>query len=412
MKVTALLGAGAFLDVDGKSTPYLTQKVVEKKTEIKNIHFDKPSPEPFLSNVADKLNEYWEPDKCNFEDIYHTLEMLFSYRYYLGKGKPFMPPLGAFIDRHKYFFNYEYLKQSLIDVIKVIGDNVEEYDRKFQSDCSHKWFADFWRIATLKREWIIGTLNYDNCIEKSIKEFEDGFNETEIETGGYYLSPEGKTQTFECYKYNPMKIRESKLSKIMHLHGSILYGYPIKKIGQYLERDNNDLFKFGSHCEAKSSWDRIPYMQKQAQETTVAGPIITGLGKTDKLLCYPYIDYNKLFYESLLNSDRLLIAGYSFGDTYMNEMLNRFAFLRRPKRIIIITRRDEDEFDWNGGPIRKFDNMQDFINRTTKSSKPFGDKSLLPSPAVSIDGSIKLYIGGMRDAIENHGSEILEFLTS
>ena len=60
MKVTALLGAGAFLDVDGKSTPYLTQKILEKKTEIKNIHFYKSSPEPFLRNVADELNKYWE----------------------------------------------------------------------------------------------------------------------------------------------------------------------------------------------------------------------------------------------------------------------------------------------------------------------------------------------------------------
>ena len=136
MNVTALLGAGAFLGVDGKSTPFLTQKVIDLITEIKISAFCKES-EPFIKNVANKLNEYWEPDKCNFEDVYHTIEMLFSYRYYVGKGKPFMPPLGAFINRHKYFFNYDYLKQSMIDVIKVLGDQVEEYDKTFQPDGAH-----------------------------------------------------------------------------------------------------------------------------------------------------------------------------------------------------------------------------------------------------------------------------------
>lgn len=411
MNVTALLGAGAFLDVDGKSTPFLTQNVVDKITEIKANSFCKNS-EPFLKKVADELNGYWKPDKCNFEDIYHTLEMLFSYRHYVGEGKPFRPPLGAFIDRHKYFFNYDYLKQSMIDVIKVLGDHVEEYDKTFQPDGVHMWFADFWRKAALKKEWNIATLNYDTCIEKSIEEFEDGFNEAETEIGGYYLSTEGKIQTFNCYKYSPMKIRGSNKSKIMHLHGSIQYGYPIEKIGQFLERDNNDLYKFGSHCEAKNSWDRIPYMQKQAQETTVAGPIITGLGKTDKLLCYPYIDYNKLFYESLLNNDRLLIAGYSFGDVYINKALDRFAYLRRPKKIVIITKRNESEFHWNDRPIKRLDDMEMFINRATMNDEPFGAKSLASSRVESIDKSIQLYSGGMKDAIENHGDEILDFLTT
>lgn len=290
-------------------------------------------------------------------------------------------------------------------MIKVIGDQVEEYDNKFQPDGAHKWFADFWREAALYNKWNIATLNYDTCIEKSIKVFEDGYQNTQTEIGRYINHP---SEYIKCYKYSPENIRGSELTKIMHLHGSILFGYPIKKIRQFYEYDNNDLYKFESCCEAKKSWDRVPFMPKQALETTITGPIITGLGKTDKLLCYPYIDYNNLFYESLYNNNRILIAGYSFGDTYINNMLDRFAYLRRPKKVVIITQKKDDDFKWSGS----LSGIEEFICKTTNNEKPFGVESLLPPPAKSLDDSIRLYIGGMRDAIEKHGSEILDFLTS
>lgn len=57
MRITALLGAGAFLDIEGKSTPFLTQKVIEIITQIRR-GFCKPHYECFLQKVSDNLNKY------------------------------------------------------------------------------------------------------------------------------------------------------------------------------------------------------------------------------------------------------------------------------------------------------------------------------------------------------------------
>lgn len=396
MKVTALLGAGAFIDIGGKSTYELTESVIQHRLNFRDM-FNRDFNEPFLSKIADELNDFWEPEKCNFEDILDALEKLYSFRLYGRDPKYFKPSLGAFIAPRKdkrEFFNRDYLELSIRDMVTIIADSVEVYDSAFQPKNRDQWFTLFWQEAVNRCEWDIATLNYDTCIEQSLISFEDGFENT---GKGYY-------------RFNPVKLRDACLPRILHLHGCILYGYPEDYVGSFFERDHEELYKYKNYDDAKQSWNKRPISTTQSHEAAMIGPLITGLGKTDKLTVYPYVDYNHVFYESLLQNDSLFIAGYSFGDFHFNKMLERIAYLPKNKKIVIITYCDISDFSWNKkGCLKKLSRMEEFIIKNIKSDLPFKDS--LNSPLESKDGRLRLYFDGLKNALEQDGKSIIDFLT-
>ena len=108
------------------------------------------------------------------------------------------------------------------------------------------------------------------------------------------------------------------MNRILHLHGSILYGY-IRTSNLYAyDDDHEDLYRYDNFQDAKATWFGRSTNTAQSREQAIAGPIITGLRKTDKALCYPYNTYYSLFQDSIIENPRLLIAGYSFGDFHFN----------------------------------------------------------------------------------------------
>ncbi|NLE03229.1 MAG: hypothetical protein GX638_00300 [Crenarchaeota archaeon] len=54
--------------------------------------------------------------------------------------------------------------------------------------------------------------------------------------------------------------------------------------------------------------------------------------------------------------------------------------------------------------------MEEFILKAIKKDLPL--KNPLDSPAKSEDGNLRIYFGGMKDAIEGYGKNIIDFLTS
>ena len=400
MKATALLGAGACIEIGGSSTKDLTESVKSHKLIMSQAFRRDKIEEPFLLNVANELNNFWDPEKCTFEDILDALEKLYSFRLFGSDPKYFKPSLGAFIAPIKdkeYYFNREYLERSLRDLVTIIADSVEQYDNTFQPNKRDQWFSLFWRNATKSCEWNIATLNYDTCIEKSLISFEDGFEDI------------GK----DYYRFNPEKLRNTCLPRILHLHGCILYGYPENKNNDvsFFENDYEELYKFKNFIDAKESWERRPISTNQSHEVSMIGPLITGLGKTDKLIGYPYIDYNHVFYESLLANDRLLIVGYSFGDFHFIKMLERIVYLPKNKKIVIITYCDKYDFSWNKKScLKKLSRLEEFILKNLKTAPPF--KNPFDNPTESKDGNFRLYFRGLKNAIEEDGENIIDFLTS
>jgi len=172
LKVTALLGAGAVLEIGGSSTDYLTELVMKHKTVLCGTSSMGKVEELFIFNIANELNSLWKSEKCNFEDILDALEKLYSYRLYGSDPKKFKPTFGAFIaPKNEDYFNRKFLEQSIHDFITIIGDAVELYDNAFQPNIKDKWFASFWKDAAMNCKLDIATLNYDTCIEKSTNTF-------------------------------------------------------------------------------------------------------------------------------------------------------------------------------------------------------------------------------------------------
>jgi hypothetical protein len=141
-----------------------------------------------------------------------------------------------------------------------------------------------------------------------------------------------------------------------------------------------------------------------------------------------------------INKNRgLLIAGYSFGDYYINKMFYRMHQVHGDDcRVVLIdywdiakfimeyesdddakpiTDKDlsprlfEHYFDYNCGNIEAMMFVKRVVHQDSDVWRHFKNLSLT-GPMVSDNGNMMLFIGGMRKAIENHGKEIMEFLRS
>ncbi|MBE7549221.1 MAG: SIR2 family protein [Planctomycetia bacterium] len=416
MRVTAFLGAGAYLEIGGPSTKDLTDLVRKKKQQFLDPFTEQWTEVPFLENIASQLDSYFNSESCNFEDLFHVLEMMGSY--FRGRqkhiiGKQYKPPLGAFITlncskwltdkgRDEYILSVSKLITAKKDILEGVAAQIFKFMEDFDSYHKHRWFADFWNDALNKCAWDIATLNYDYSIEKSIR--------NKIIEDGYEVDGQGS------YRFNPRKLIESNSSKVLHLHGCILYGYARhRNPNKYLFEDAfEDIYKFDTYERAKETWLGRSTNNAQSQEEAIVGPIITGLRKTDKLLYYPYNTYHHALQQATMLSPRLLIAGYSFSDLHFNAILERVTRLYGEyRRVVIITYFDKDY--WHPDPMvmgwPHDYGMTKFIATVFRESAPFNSHKL-QSLLCSKDGCVKLYLCGMKKALENHGDEIIEFLTS
>ncbi|MDB5052654.1 MAG: hypothetical protein JWM44_704 [Bacilli bacterium] len=203
----------------------------------------------------------------------------------------------------------------------------------------------------------------------------------------------------------------------MHLHGSIRYGHPNLGNRFIFEDQRDDLYLFDTYQNASSTWFGRSGATAQSHDETLIGPIITGLRKTDKLLPFPYSTYYYQVQKSLMESPRLLIIGYSFGDYHINSLLERIINHHgRDRKVVVITyltyqQRDDwcpdaSAMDWIGNE------MFSFIAKAFIENNPFHGRNSYQNPLISNDQCVRVYLEGVQDAFQNHGTDILNFLTS
>ena len=174
------------------------------------------------------------------------------------------------------------------------------------------------------------------------------------------------------------------------------------------------MWKYESYEQAKLNWHGKSNTQTQSGDEIFNDPILAGLRKPDKLLIvYPYVHYFYEFQKALRQNKSLFIAGYSFGDIYINNLLSRMAELHNKKRrIVIITYYDENIRDNKNISDNENEVIGKLIGNDYKEilrKEKFSDNVL---SATDIKGKcyVKIYYNGMKDAIENHGKEIMDFL--
>lgn len=438
-RVTALIGAGAVLDFhlpEGAIVPTtanITNAVVNKDY----LDFSvgprvRPIPKTDIVKVVyEKLKDGFGQDawKVNFESIFHALESLYSYLFYWEsnhKNINMMPvdaPLLFPIPNYK----SNQVSQVMRSYLICIMDIVDSYNKVFKSgNTDSEWYRRFWSDYN---NWDVFNLNYDSTIEDSLGDYTDGYEDI---------------PKYDFKRFVPQKLIQESVTKsvVCHPHGCIMFGS-----SRYKGNDiNNDVMKYGFHDLYK--YDTYDEIRKQmiastrsnahAQdgETIWDSPIITGLRKTDKLNVFPFDYFNYYFNRVIQKNSGLLIVGYSFGDTYINEWLEHMImFHGRDKcRVVLIDYwkvrlpgKGNNKEEWayiRRDGIRAYNweykfsrPLTEFLCRITgkyENEQWIDDLCIedIKGPMYSSNGCLMLFTDGFKDAAENHKEEIYTFLNS
>lgn len=96
MRITALLGAGVTVDIGGIVSNRMTEEVVKAVQTYCDIETQCKVSRKILEEIEIFLNTYYGY-KCNFEDIFNALEIIYSLQ--LAEGNSVnKTPLGAFVN--------------------------------------------------------------------------------------------------------------------------------------------------------------------------------------------------------------------------------------------------------------------------------------------------------------------------
>lgn len=399
-RITVLLGAGSTIDIGGPSTAVITE-------QIRNLYIYRNGIEESaiktIKEVANKLEQLYGVGEFNFEDIYHVLDQIDSYgEYFSGRNttlKQFKPALTAFVkpkENERIFDGgYSLVAQKLM--IKKIKELVAKYELQLNKNenQNYSWYSRFWEKLVATNFCDITTLNYDRCIENII-EYTDGFDRPVLGVS----------------KFNPKILEKTDKSRIMHLHGSINYGYP--RDHDILEKYSyHELVKYQNYLDDRITSAMRQPKKDQTNERVEIGPLITGLNKTAKITSIPYSFYNAELIKNIYKNDCLLIIGYSFGDYYINENLLKFMHFNSPAaKLVIIDNLDQKRWDKNTKNLadNAYQGLNQFLGMLSIRGKTYIE--LNKNSIKTSNGTIINYLNGFKSAVENNCEEIISFLNS
>lgn len=317
--VTIIVGAGAVLDFDHKgifpSVKNITDEVL--KLSIQKVDGgERPLLREINDYIVGKLNQIGSPEinryippQLNFESLLHVIEMCISYSSCWHKeyiSWLALPKFGTFIqpdDFLKDIQTYDYIRAAY-ELQKSVMSIVNQYDTSFSENMtSERWYRDFWKSFSGRSN--IFNLNYDNTIENSLGEYEDGF--PSIRDGEDY-------SRFSAKRYYE---NQRGVSTIAHLHGQILFSEARSFPFDY---SIQDMVKNKDYQTAyKNRMGRQQNPSNQAKEKYVQPYIVSGSRKTEKMTFAPNNVYLSDLARKVVENNRLMVVGYSFGDLYLKR---------------------------------------------------------------------------------------------
>ena len=419
--VTIIVGAGAVLDFQHDGLFPSVSNITEEVLKL-NIHKVDGGEKPLLSelynHVVDKLNKVSEKNhinraQLNFENLLHILEMCIAYSGCLHKeyiSWLAFPEFGTLIHPDKFLkdiHTYDYIRAAY-GLQKTVMDIVNQYDDSFEKDrSSEQWYRDFWKSLSGRSN--IFNLNYDNTIENSLGEYEDGF--LPIDDGEEY-------SRFSAKQYYENR---RNLSTIAHLHGQILFSEAMSYPFDYSTRDLVKNRDFQTACKNRIGGQFPP--SNQAKEEYLQPVIVSGSRKTDKMTFAPNNVYLSDLARKIVENNRLMIVGYSFGDLYLNEILGLgMAAHGDDFKVVIIDKFPQyiNSYTSLFQHIAHRCNPQEFtfVSRLAKDGLyiEIGQTEFplivgeYGVPVVSRNGKLMMCISGFKDAVVNHKDEIFVFL--
>lgn len=416
--------------VQKPSTKYITNEVI-------GIKETNPVSGKEITEIADAYSVLKRnyPREPHFEMLFHVLEMWYAYGYVWKypdnppKNLTTYPVFAPFVSP-KQEMDVDNVRQAMHHFLLKVMDIIDTYNAPFLADESfNKWYRDFWR--GFSGCWDVFNLNYDTTIEHSLDHCEDGFD-----------SIPGQK---DFQHFIPKKLWENAngWSTMSHLHGCIeffdqRYEREVYK-RELLKYDFHDMYKYDSYEKVRGRYigSTKSFKSNQAGEQLVGTPIITGLRKNDKLNIVPFDFYHGHLFNCVLKNNSLLLVGYSFGDVYMNHVIERMELIHgENKRIVLIDWwpiYDNEEItkitdhEQISGVIkemmRKWVYEADFNNELgyflcRMTGKTQFDEAVMcfqdydrTGPMVSLNGCLMLFIGGFKAATE-YKEDIYSFLNS
>ncbi len=420
---TIIVGAGAVLDFEYKGAFPSVQNITEEVLKL-NIQKVKGGQRPLLRELNDYIVEKLKhvsrpgvdrfvPSQLNFEILLQVVEMCLAYsgcwhKEYLSWPSP--PEFGALIhpDRFlKEIQTYEYIRAAY-GLQKTVMSIVNQYDTSFCEDTStEQWYRDFWKSLSGRSN--IFSLNYDNTIENSLGEYEDGF--LPLKDGEDYCR-------FSATKYLENR---GRLSTIAHLHGQILFSEAKEYPFEYSIRDMVKNRDYKTAFKNRMGGQQNP--SNQAREDYLQPYIVSGLRKNEKMTFVPNNVYLSDLTRKVIENNRLMIIGYSFGDLYLNEILGLGIAAHGDNFKVVIIDKFPSYIDTYTSFFQHLAhncNPEEFvfISRLVRDRLyiEIGQKEFPliveehDAPVYSRNGIFMMCIGGFKDAVKKHGEAIRRHL--
>lgn len=423
-RVTVIIGAGLPLnlgipkDKDYPSTNNITQQLRLPYPDYSKYN-QNVTPE---TNIVDQFYKHLVKNypivgannpPINFEQVFHCMEEYLSFAYSWDNccyNTEICPVFGPFTNRAIQFDRGE-LAAVIPQFLLRIMDIVDKYDKYFQKELNgkEKWLAEFFRgLPTMD----VFNFNYDTIIENILGNgnFTDGFVSTSL------------TRKYKVFSPKNLLDNSEQLPTINHLHGCINYYHVDKPNDHVYELRHEDWVKYPDYNTVRKMMIGRSQSQprSQAGETIYNGPIITGLNKTAKLNCVPFDFYHANLVNSIKNNHKLLIIGYSFGDLYCNQLIQRMNLIHSDKaRICIIDylntdknsregfRQAADSLNHDFGSTLCIYSNTTMFTEALDTMKPLDRNRMMKSPSAKL----MLGIDGLKTAA-THATEIYQFLNS
>ena len=419
--VTVIVGAGAVLNFEHKgiipSVKNITEEVL-KLTVQKVDGGERLLLRELYDHVVARLNKVSEDnhikqEQLNFENLLHILEMCIAYsgcwrNEYISWHS--FPEFGSLIQPVKFLkdiHTYDFIGAAS-KLQKTVMDIVNQYDASFEVDTSREqWYRDFWKSLSGRSN--IFNLNYDNTIENSLGEYEDGY--LPIKEGDDY-------SRFSAKQYYENR---RGLSTIAHLHGHILFSEAMSYPFDYSTRDLVKNRDYQTACKNRVGGQLPP--SNQAKEEYLQPVIVSGSRKTEKMILAPNNVYLSDLTRKVVENNRLMIIGYSFGDLYLNEILGLGMAAHGDDFKVVIIDKFPSYINSYVSWLQHLThgcNSQEyiFVSRLAKDRLfvevgqeefPFivGEYGV---PMVSRNRRLMMCIGGFKNVVVNHKETIMDFL--
>jgi hypothetical protein len=403
-KLLVFLAAGASLDLGIPSTASLTRSII-RDIQKPTTYSNPVAAKAYLKALLLALGRCYK--RPNFEHVQHGLEALSALirsqnpntavqfrivEAFLTSGlHPTFPmpvdPVWLIAIRHQFFHTLRVAMASA-DQSVILKPH---------------WAAISGFLRQLNNEFdlYVATTNYDSIVEQALgwgpqlQGFEPIPGESPFRYSGHMTPP-----------------------RLLHMHGSLSFGYrdhgsdPNRFV---FEDDHEDLYYHPDPSKAFLTWFGRSSQTSMAGRDTLAGPIITGLDKPDKLLPEPYLSYYRRFQEFCTTIPRVLIAGYGFTDVHLNAVLGRLTRWHGPRRRIAVIDYWKPS-SWAPSSAWARDKLHFFrtIAQLAEDPMPLNCQSWPDPwpPQGHGKGLLEVYFRGMAETINNHEDRIVTFLRS